>query len=321
LSAERLRKWLPPSVVMAFVLWCLLALHRDLTQLSLGPLLRAWDLLLLAALLSLVNYALRVVRWRSYLARLGYELTLGFSAVTYVAGFAFTLSPGKLGELARARYYQPVGIPVAEVAAAVLVERLVDLLAVVVLAALILAGAPDYQAAAWGAFCGIAAALCLLAVLPWERLASTVASQARTPGILRRSVAAAAGALAPARRLLRADILALGFGLGLLAWSLEGVELAVLASMFGEPHLTLTAVVGIYAVAVLAGALSFLPGGLGSTEAVMTALLAARGIPMAQAILLTITIRLVTLWFAVALGWLAVWTLRPRVTPPVPSWR
>ena len=91
--------------------------------------------------------------------------------------------------------------------------------------------------------------------------------------------------------------------------------------MFAAPHLSLTTVVGIYAVAVLAGVLSFLPGGLGSTEAVMTALLAARGMPLAQAILLTITFRLMTLWFAVALGWLAVWTLRSRVAAPVPSWQ
>jgi glycosyltransferase 2 family protein len=320
LSTARLRGWLAPVVVAAFVLWCALALRRDLTQLSLAPVLRAWDLLLLAALLSLANYALRILRWRSYLARLGHELTLGFSAVSYVAGFAFTVSPGKVGELARARYYRPRGIPVAEVAAAVFVERLVDLLAVVVLAALIVAGAPRYQAAVWGTFCGIAAVLCLLAALPWTRLAAAAGSQAWIPPVLRRPVAAAAGALAAARRLLRVRMLVLGFGLGLLAWSLEGVGLAVLASMFA-PHLSLTAVVGIYAVAVLAGVLSFLPGGLGSTEAVMTALLAARGMPLPQAILLTLICRVVTLWFAVALGWLAVWTLRDRAAAPVPSWR
>jgi glycosyltransferase 2 family protein len=321
LSGVRLKKWLAPSAVLAFVACCLLALRRDLTELSLAPVLRAWDLLLLAGLLSIVNYALRIVRWRSYLARLGHELTLGFSAVTYVAGFAFTLSPGKVGELARARYYQPLGIPVAQVAGAVFVERLVDLLAVLVLGSLIFAGAGHYRTAVWGVFGGIVATLSLLAVFPWSRLASTVASRTRIPRAVRRSVGAAAEALVAARRLLRPDILALGFGLGLLAWSLEGVELAVLASMFAAPHLPLAAVVGIYAVAVLAGVLSFLPGGLGSTEAVMTALLAARGMPMAEAILLTITFRLMTLWFAVALGWLAVWMLRYRVAAPVTSWR
>ena len=55
---------------------------------------------------------------------------------------------------------------------------------------------------------------------------------------------------------------------GMLAWGLEGVSLSLIACEVGVP-ITFTTGIGIYAIAVLAGALSFLPGGLGSTEAVM----------------------------------------------------
>jgi glycosyltransferase 2 family protein len=321
MSPARLRERLAQVVMAGFVLWCLLALRSDLAQLSLAPILHSWNLLLFAALLSLLNYALRILRWRSYLARLGYELGIGFTALSYVAGFAFTLSPGKVGELARARYYQPRGVPVAQVAAAFFVERLMDLLAVLVLAALILAGLPRYHAAIWSALAAIAAALCVLALLPRAKLASGLGSHLRVPLWLRRPLGAAAGTLAAARRLLRPDTLTLGFVLGLAAWSLEGVGLGVLASMFATSSLPLPGAVGIYAVAVLVGAVSCLPGGLGSTEAVMTALLVARGVPLAQAILLTLACRLVTLWLAVGLGWAAVWALRQRLPRLEPSWR
>jgi uncharacterized protein (TIRG00374 family) len=70
--------------------------------------------------------------------------------------------------------------------------------------------------------------------------------------------------------------------------------------------------VGIYAVAVILGAVSFLPGGLGSTEAVMTTLLSLRGYSVGDALLITIVCRLVTLWLAVGLGWIAVLALRTR---------
>jgi uncharacterized protein (TIRG00374 family) len=82
--------------------------------------------------------------------------------------------------------------------------------------------------------------------------------------------------------------------------------------MFPSPHLDLLAGIGIYGVAVLIGGLSFLPGGLGSTEAVMTTLLTIRGYTVSQALAITLTCRLVTLWFAVILGWLAVFALRER---------
>ena len=59
---------------------------------------------------------------------------------------------------------------------------------------------------------------------------------------------------------------------------------------------------GIYAISVLAGAVSFIPGGLGSTEAVMGLLLVLVGAEPATAIAATIICRLATLWFAVVIG-------------------
>ena len=60
----------------------------------------------------------------------------------------------------------------------------------------------------------------------------------------------------------------------------------------------------IYAAMTVAGALSFLPGGLGVTEAGMLALLAkfGTGIDRGTAAAATFVTRGATLWFAVALG-------------------
>jgi uncharacterized protein (TIRG00374 family) len=56
----------------------------------------------------------------------------------------------------------------------------------------------------------------------------------------------------------------------------------------------------------LAGALSFLPGGLGGAEAVMGVMLVAFGADGAAAVAITLLCRIATLWFAVALGGIAV---------------
>jgi uncharacterized protein (TIRG00374 family) len=53
---------------------------------------------------------------------------------------------------------------------------------------------------------------------------------------------------------------------------------------------------------MLAGALSFMPGGLGSAEAVMVALLVSSDVAVADAIAATVLLRLATLWLAVGLG-------------------
>ena len=309
-----------PALLAAFAAVCLYGLRGDLALISLAPLVRGWDLVALAAACSVLNYALRIFRWQRYLAKLGSVLPLGFVALTYVAGFAFTVSPGKVGEVARARYYSRFGISLSHVAGAVFVERLLDVMAMLALAALIATTAPRYYPVMWSAGCIIVAFLLALTLSPWQRIASALESPPRLPRVVSRLGVGLCKALGTARSLLSPGTLLLGFVLGLAGWGLEGVGLYALGCLFPAAHLALSAGIGVYAVAVLVGALSFLPGGLGSTEAAMTALLTTQGYSVADALLVTIACRIVTLWLAVLIGWIAVWVLR-RQTDAAVSWR
>ncbi len=59
---------------------------------------------------------------------------------------------------------------------------------------------------------------------------------------------------------------------------------------------------GIYAVSLLAGAVSFIPGGIGSTELVMGLLLSKLGADNTVFMTAPLISRLSTLWFAVIVG-------------------
>jgi glycosyltransferase 2 family protein len=311
-KVRRIPRWLPYVVIALFVGWCCYRLRGDLLQLSLGQVLKSWDLVALAALLSLLNYAVRVVRWRSYLGRLGHRFSLRFTALTFVAGFAYTLSPGKVGEMARARYYLPLGVPLTDVAAAFFAERLMDLIAMLVLSALLVEATTRFQGPMVLAAVLIVTILAALTLIPWERAAARLKSSARLPRLARAVTVPILDALVSTRPLLKPVPLLLGFVLALLAWGFEGVGFGVLCSLDPGTAITMGAAAGIYAIAVLIGGLSLLPGGLGSTEAVMTALLVSRSMTLPQAILVTLSCRLVTLWLAVLLGWIAVLILRQR---------
>ena len=89
----------------------------------------------------------------------------------------------------------------------------------------------------------------------------------------------------------RAEALALCWILGLV-----GIELDLLHATF------------VFALAKLAGALCFMPGGLGSSEAVMIGLLMLGGAAPGDAVVATLVLRLCTLWFAVLLGLAALLT-------------
>lgn len=302
------RRALAYGVLMAFAAWCAWSFHRDIAQIDLTPLKAGWSAVACAAVLSLFNYLLRVVRWRMYLSRLGHVLPWRFVALTFMSGFAFTLSPGKLGEMVRARYYQPRGIPVSAVTGAFFVERLLDLAVMILLAAVVLTELQAYRAFFWVAVALVFGLLLVVAVLPWGQLAQ--GPRVQSLGRWGPAIAGVARTLGSARQFLSPGVLLMGVALGAVAWAAEAVGLKLVADVVSPVHLSVPAAMGIYAIAIIVGALSFLPGGLGSTEAVMAALLVAHGYHMPQAILLTLICRLLTLWLAVLIGWVCVWLLR-----------
>lgn len=296
--------------MLAFAVWCAVAFRHDIVQIDLTPFATGGGALALALAggLSLFNYLMRVLRWQLYLRRLGHDLPFGFVALTFMSGFAFTLSPGKLGEMVRARYYQPRGIALSAVTGAFFVERLLDLVAMILLAAVVLTELQAYRAFFWVAVALVLGLLLGVAGLPWPRVAEALAR--RPSGRLVKALSGVVRTLVSARLFLSPGLLAVGLLLGVMAWAAEALGLKVIADVVGGVTLSTPAAMGIYAIAIIVGALSFLPGGLGSTEAVMAALLVAHGYTMPQAILLTLVCRLLTLWLAVVIGWGCVWLLR-----------
>lgn len=247
---------------------------------------------------SLLNYGARFLRWQRYLGALGYAVPLGRSMAIYVAGFAFTPTPGKAGELARGWFLRRHGVSLHGAGAAFLSERLSDLLAIVGLALLGLWTWPQARGVLWTG--GAALALALAAGI-WAMRQPLP----ERPGLWYWAL----GALQQTRHCHRPMDWLLATALSFVGWSAEGWAFYVVLDGMGWP-LSGPLAAGIFAAGMLAGALSFLPGGLGGAEAVMVGLLVATGAPPALAVAATVLIRLTTLWFAVLLGWGALVWLR-----------
>ena len=104
--------------------------------------------------------------------------------------------------------------------------------------------------------------------------------------------------------LCRPSLLVAATAIAVPAWGAECVGFAAIVNAFPGAHVDLGLAMVIYAATTIAGALSFLPGGLGVTEGAMTMLLVtgASHLDRATALDATLLTRLATLWFAVAVG-------------------
>ncbi len=262
--------------------------------------------LLVAMSLSLCNYGLRFTRWQAYLRALNHVVPWMPSLRIYVAGFSMTTTPGKAGEMLRGVLLRRWGVPYSDSIAALLSERLSDVLAIVVLA---LAGLAAHPSARPVFLAGAAlVAVGLLVLSRADALFGTAARTSRSTR-LRRWLTHVHDLFEGARRCHTPALLSLATVLSILAWAAEAWAFQLILAWMGVDVSFVTAAF-IYSISMLAGALTFMPGGLGGAEAAMIGLLLVIDVGNGQAVSATVIIRIATLWFAVALGMLALFANR-----------
>ena len=266
------------------------------------------------------TYACRYARWRWLLLRDGHRFGWwrGFGA--YLGGFAFTATPGKVGELVRIRGFGVLGVPAPRTIAVFVFERALDLIVVLALSLLVASRFPAFALVAAVVLAMVAAVVVAACWAPLQRPVSALI--AWLPGARLRALATTLfDGLRASAPLWRPRPLAVGLGWGVAAWTLTAAAFAWLCAAAGLA-LPPAIAFGIYPLAMLAGAVSFVPGGVGTTEAAIVLLLTGAGVATADALAVAIGARLATLWFAVAVGlvatacneWLAAREARTR--PP-----
>ena len=303
LLSLRHKRAIAASLLLAAGLYLLLVISTGLANV-LAAMARL-DVLVWCVLLacSLTNYLLRYCRWQYYLRLFGHALPHRLHFIYYLAGFALTTTPGKSGEIIRSLLLRPHGIPYPHSIAAFFTERLLDITLVALLSLLAMLSLDHFI------FIVISCAILVLALLPLLRHPYTHLLlrrwQQRLPPSRRyRLLGHLRNLLRKARRLLAPRPLSIGLLLGLAAWGMQGLAFTLLLSQMGVA-LPIALGVGVYATGLLVGAVSFLPGGVGSTEAALIVLLTLLGTDMPIAVAIAVLSRLITLWFAVSLGLLS----------------
>jgi len=269
-----------------------------------------WSSLAIALALSSTNYLIRFLKWQYYLARLEVVGVPVFdSLLVFLSGFVLTVTPGKVGEVFKSAVLSKThGVPVARTAPVVVAERLTDVIGVV---ALIVLGSSAFTGGSVWALAGSAAVGLGLVLILWERPARHVFGilEARG-GRLGRLVPKFSEAYGSLRVVAGPSALLFPAALSTLAWACEGLAMWVILNGF-DANISLPRALFFYSTATLAGALVPVPGGLGIVEGMIREQLVRIGqIGMGTATAAMILIRFATLWWAVVVGFGALFLLR-----------
>ena len=279
-----------------------------------------WWLLPFILLFTLFNYVLRFYKWDVYLRLVGATgVPKRDSLLIFVSGFAMAMTPGKVGELLKSYLLKQVrGTPIAASAPIVMAERLTDGVAMLVLASV---GLVMFN---YGTALLVGIALFVVAflfVFQNRALFNRLLNWAERLPVVSKGVHHFHAFYNSSYELFRLPNLLFGVGIGVVSWFGEVVAFVLVMIGLGIPFSWQLVVLCafILSASTLIGSVTLLPGGLGTTDASIVAMLQALGpligasIAQDVAVAANLLIRFATLWFGVGLGLVALTLMQRRL--------
>ncbi|MHA2024861.1 MAG: lysylphosphatidylglycerol synthase transmembrane domain-containing protein [Candidatus Thorarchaeota archaeon] len=276
-----------------------------------------WIVLPVMMALSFLNYVIRYVKWQYYLNRIDVNLSHSDSFSVFLAGFTLTTTPGKIGEAIKGFFIRDIdGTPVAKTVPVVVSERVTDLLALVMLAMIgfgigVNTGDQILTVLMLGGVVLVAAI-----VLSQKTFYQKILTRFTSFGPLKRFQDSVEDIEHTMTQTLGPKPLVVSTAVSIPGWFMECMELWLLLSLLSEaglPSLEMGSLIlllqatFVHSTASIIGAISFLPGGVGTYEITSVLLIQfLLGISETSASAATILIRVVTLWFSVIVGFIAL---------------
>lgn len=271
-------------------------------------------LFLFIILLTSLNYFMRFFVW-VYLSKwVNLKIKLIDNFLIYSSSFSFSLSPGKAGDLIRGYFLKKMyNTPYKVSTSLVFTDRFGDLVGVLLFVTI---GIFSFVNKISFVVILYLLILLFLVLIQFEFIVYSILDFFKM-GFLKRfgidkAVDFAKGLYIDIKKLLELKPLSINILVSFFSWALEGYGFYLILSYFGV-EISFIQAGFIYGFSSLAGAISFLPGGLGVAEISSYGLLTLIGVESSVAAASTILIRVSTLWFGVLFGAVNLWLLNKKI--------
>lgn len=304
MSADLRRKFLI-TLVIALLIYIGLALYSDWGALTAALQEFPWLLLVPVIGLTLVNYGGRCLRWHWYLRLLGAPIRFWDSVRIFGVGMLMVMTPGKAGEFLKPYMVKQVtGTPMSVTAPVILAERMLDGMAMLLLAAVGLFVFPNTTARSVAALVLLVFTVFIIVVQVRPLALWVIGIGERLP-VIKRFAGQLHSFYESTRIVFGLRNLLIALTVGGICWAAEGVAFYLVLVGFGAPANgnTLMVAIFIFCISTVIGAAVAMPGGLGGVEGSLVALsMQILALPAATATAAALLVRFCTLWFGVLIG-------------------
>ncbi len=286
-------------IILAITVYTIIVIISDIETLVDHLQSAKIEFILLGVFVVFIGLIPRSFRWYLMIKELGIKVDWKPVIPIYFSGLAFGLSPGRLGEVAKSIYLKRlVDAPIQKTAPTIIVERLLDVIAVLVisLSAFLLIGEKHVMII----ISFFILLICLFLIYKKTYLIKILNKTQRIPflGKFSNNLIASIDIIFV---LLKPKLFIKMLILSVISWMIESLVVYFVLKAF-DIDLSIIRSAFIYVTSSLVGAASFLPGGIGTTEGGFIGLLLLENIPYQEAIGPVIIIRSITLWLLIIFG-------------------
>ncbi|NYB53095.1 MAG: flippase-like domain-containing protein [Methanobacteriaceae archaeon] len=287
--------WL--TLLLAVAVYLIMCIYADIDKLIQAFESFQWLYLILLLVLTTLGYFIRYIKWNYFLQSVGVHLESRDNLFVFFSGLSMIITPAKMGEIWKGWLIKEInGEKLAKTIPVVIVDRVTDLLALIILS---LTGIFYYEKGSYLLLIIFLVFLAFFLVVKSnfisEKLIFFMEKRAgKYSSDVKNMHQTFEETMAP-KTLLVTTILAVA------AWFCECLGLFMVVLGFSQ-YLTLTVSTFVFSFSSLVGAVSMIPGGLGVAEATISGLLQFFGLTSTVSVGVALIIRLGTLWYGVILG-------------------
>ena len=258
----------------------------------------------LILLLVSVSWIPVIIKWHFLLKNCQIEIPLAKSVAVFLSGMFFDITPGQIGALMKSQILKTSSnIPRTKTAPIVLVEKVYDLIGAIVasIIGIIILGIHHHLI-----IIGILVLSTIFFFMYYRPASELFFKRITKTKFFSKYVENLSEFYEIIQKSTNVKVATICILLAVTYWFIVSAAGYYVLLSFDINALDYLKVLAIYATSTLLGAISFVPGGIGVTEGTLTGLLTLEGIGVSVALILSVMIRIFTLWYSAFIGFIAL---------------
>ena len=251
-------------------------------------------------LLAPLSWIIIFFRWHLLLKNSGITVPKKENFKIYMAGFAMSVTPGKVGELIKSQFLKSkYGIPRKNTIPIILSEYFYNIIGVLAVSIL---GVYYFEFSLYVIIFTSGLIITALTIISSETFFKKFINLISKRNFLKKYVSSLSDSHIILKKSTRGKIFIISSALTVAFWLTEALIVYFVFLSFNILNFEFFKIVAIYTTSLILGIVSFLPMGVGVVEGSLAGFLSYEGVDISIALTLVILIRIFTRWYGVIVG-------------------